>query len=680
MSDRDLRSLARELGVQTSYVDTKGQRRTATPEALAAVIGAFGPEVAAAGDAGRAVKELRAEGAARMIAPVVVAWDGRFDPIALHGATPARIDLRLELEVGGERSVRATVERSRGGEASVRVPDVVPPGVHRLVLERRGRPMGEATVLSAPARIGTTSTERAWGVFLPLHALVTESGWGIGDLTGLAELAEWVRSIGGEIVASLPLLAGFPEEASPYSPSSRLFWNERYVDVERELASSPAIRRLTRSPRFVRTIADLRRSHLVEHAEVLARKRSVLERLAAERSDVPELRRFVRERPEVESYARFRAAGERWGLDWRAWPAAARGGMLRPRDVDPDAVAYHRFAQFVAEQQVAELGRRSREGGAGLYLDMPLGTHPDGFDVWRYRDDFVTGVSVGAAPDGFFHGGQDWGFPPVHPARAREHGYGYVRACLAHVFRHAGVVRVDHVMGLHRQFWVPHGFPADHGVFVRYPAEEWYAALSLEAHRTGTVVVGEDLGTVPAEVHAGLRRHRILRSFVVQYEAVPGRDRVPAPSADSLASLNTHDMPTFAAFWRGLDVAERIEDGLLASEDAQGEQRSRAAIRRALIRTLRDAGALETDEPSERQVVEATLVWLARSDARFVVVNLEDLWAEERAVNVPGVGSRPNWRGKARRSLEEIRSSEDVLEILRAVDRARGRAGEEDAA
>ena len=680
MSDRDLRSLARELGVQTAFVDTTGQRRTASPEALAAVVGALDP--GSNGDAARTLRDLRAERAARAIEPVLVAWDGRLDPLVLHGETASRVGVRIELEGGGERGVRAAVERSRtDGNATVRVSEVLPSGLHRLVLERGGRrPAGEALVLSAPTRIGTASRERDWGVFLPLHALVTEGGWGIGDLTGLAELADWVRSIGGGIVATLPLLAGFPDEASPYSPSSRLFWNERYVDVERELEGHPATRRLVRSPRFARAIEELRASELVDHAEVLRRKREVLERIAAEHAEDPELRRFVRHRPEVEPYARFRAAGERWGLDWRRWPSAARDGVLRPRHLDPGAIAYHRFAQFVTERQVAELGRRSSRAGAGLYLDMPLGTHPDGFDVWRYRDEFATGISVGAAPDGYFRGGQDWGFPPVHPVRARERGYGYVRACLRHVFRHAGVVRVDHVMGLHRQYWVPHGFPADQGVFVRYPAEEWYAALSLEAHRTGTEVVGEDLGTVPSQVHAGMRRHRVLGSYVVEYEAVPGRDRVPAPGASVLASLNTHDMPTFAAFWRGLDVADRIEDGLLREGDAEDEHRDRAEVRLALIRSLREAGLLETEEPSEREALEATLVWLARSDARFVVVNLEDLWAELRPVNVPGVLSHTNWRGKAARSLEELRRSDDVLEILRAVDRARSRAGEEDAA
>jgi 4-alpha-glucanotransferase len=316
---------------------------------------------------------------------------------------------------------------------------------------------------------------------------------------------------------------------------------------------------------------------------------------------------------------------------------------------------------------------------------MPLGTHPDGYDVWRYRDDFASGVSVGAPPDDFFPGGQDWGFPPIHPRRARELGYSYVRACLRHVFRHAGVVRLDHVIGLHRQYWVPHGMPADRGVFVRYPAEEWYAAISLEAHRHGTAVVGEDLGTVPPAVHGGMRRHDMLRSYVVQYEAVPARDELPRPRRASLASLNTHDMPTFSAFWRALDIDDRAEDGLLDRADVDAERRARAHVRETIVATLRSDDLLG-DAPEEREVLSALLAWLGASDARFVIVTLEDLWGERRPVNVPGVGGRPNWRGRAARSLDEIRQDAAIRAILERVDGARRDAsspstsGREDAA
>jgi 4-alpha-glucanotransferase len=677
MSARDLAALAKALGVQPSYTDVMKRRRTATTETLLRAVSALlREEVASPENATGALERLERDRAARVIDPVAVAWDGRLSAVELHGRANQRVEVRVELESGEELGAKVPVRATGDDRRSIAFEEPLPPGEHRLVVDPGGRrEPGEALVLSAPARSGAPDAERPrdWGVFLPLHALVTEHGWGMGDLTAFADLADWVRSLGGGVVASLPLLARFPDEPSPYSPASRLFWDERYVDVERELASGPAsaTKRLVRSARFAAAIEALRRSEVVDHAGVAARKREALERLAAERADDPELKRSARALPELEAYARFRAAGETLGVDWRAWPAAARDGRIRSKDVDADAVAYHRFAQVVADGQVADVGRRSAEGGAGLYLDMPIGTHADGFDVWRYRDDFATGMSVGAPPDAFFPQGQDWGFPPVHPLHARDHGYAYVRACLRHVFRHAGIVRIDHVMGLHRLFWVPQGSSAADGVYVRYPAEEWYASLALEAQRHGTVVVGEDLGTVPPEVRSGMRQHGVLRSYVVQYEVTPGDKHLPAPAADALATVNTHDMPTFASFWRGSDVDDRLEDGLLDDAGAERERSAREEVRTAVEATLRDAGLLGAGEPSEREVLEALLVWLGRSDAAYVVVTLEDLWSELRPVNVPGVMTRPNWRGKASRSLEQLRDDDAIAAILRRLDAAR---------
>jgi 4-alpha-glucanotransferase len=408
---------------------------------------------------------------------------------------------------------------------------------------------------------------------------------------------------------------------------------------------------------------------------VLSLKRRAIERFASalEGDLAKALARFRRGRPELEAYARFRAAGERFGPDWRAWPQRARAGSIAPADVDPGAVAYHRVAQWIAEEQVRDLGERSSRSGPGLYLDMPLGVHPDGFDVWQHRNAFAHGVSVGAPPDDFFPGGQDWGIPPLHPEHVREDGYAYPIAYLRHAFRHAGVVRLDHAIGLHRQYWLPQGTPPDRGVFVRYPSEEWYAAISLEAHRSGTVVVGEDLGTVPAEIRSAMRRHRLLRSYVLELETIPERrPPVPKPSAWSLATLNTHDLPTFAAFWRGDDIDGRLEDGFLDASLVRTERRRRAAMKADVVRILVGAGLLaSTEAEDERRVLSASLAWLGGSDARLVVANLEDLWGERRQQNVPGTVDRPNFRRRASRSLDELRGSPDLLEILRRVDAAR---------
>jgi len=239
--------------------------------------------------------------------------------------------------------------------------------------------------------------------------------------------------------------------------------------------------------------------------------------------------------------------------------------------------------------------------------------------------------------DTFFTGGQDWGFPPLHPERIRREGFRYFAACLRHSMRHAALLRVDHVMALQRLFWVPHGFPASEGVYVRYPAEELYAVLCRESRRSRCAVVGEDLGTVPAETRSALRRHRVLRMFVVQYElgADPRRPTRPVPS-DCVAMLNTHDMPPFEAFWRG--AAAR-------------------PLGRALLRFLRAAHVIPVNAgiPRGAEMAGALLQRLARSRCALVLVNPEDHWGELEPQNVPGTGPpRANWTRKARYRLEEI--------------------------
>jgi 4-alpha-glucanotransferase len=679
-STRPLLELARECGVQARFRETTGRLRVADAETLLAVLAALGEPLRRPEDAAPALAARRAERAGRLVEPVVVAWDGRLAgvEVRLPARAPGRLRARIELEHSEERTWSARTDDARSGSdvATLRVADTVPFGRHELTVEL-GRRAGVATILSAPRRVGAAEGRPDWGAFLPLHALVTERGWGIGDLTGLAELAELIRELGGGMVATLPLLAGFPGEASPYRPVSRVFWNEVYADVAAvpEFSTEPAVRRLVSSPSFRRELDAVRSGELVDHGRVLSLKRRALERivasLGADRS--AELRRFVRGWAELETYARFRAAGERFGLDWRRWPTRARNGAIRPSDVDPDAVAYYRLAQWVCEEQVTGLGRRAREGGVGLYLDMPLGVHPDGYDAWRHRRAFAAGVSVGAPPDDFFPGGQDWGVPPLHPERVREEGYAYPIACLRHVFRHAGVARLDHAIGLHRQYWVPHGASADRGVFVRFREDEWYAAISLEAHRTGTIVVGEDLGTVPKEIRTAMDRHRLLRCYVLELETLPERTPpVPDPVACSLSALNTHDLPTFAAYWRGVDIEARRANGFLRPEEVDVERRLRAAMRADVVRALVGAGLLRAgDGDDERAVLGATLTWLGASASRLVVVNLEDLWGELQQQNVPGTSDRPNFRRRAALGLEELRASEESLEILRRLDAAR---------
>ncbi len=677
-----LRALARLYGVQTAYYDLEGRRRAASPEALMAVLRALDAPIELVAGAPAALRERADALERRVVEPVVVAWDGAALPVAVRAPGGRRVDCSLVLDTGETLQVRR-----RGG--AVILPRPLPLGYHRLIVEA-GAERHEAAVIAAPRRahLPDGGRWRAWGVFLPLYALRTERSWATADLTDLAALSEWVAGLGGGCVATLPLLAAFLDQArsdpSPYAPASRLFWNELYVDVEAlpELQSCTEAQAVLASPGLRGEIEALRDADVVDYRRGMAAKRRVLEALARRffaepgRREGP-FRRFLSERPEAEDYARFRATCESKGARWPDWPSAARNGRLEPADREDEAERYHLYAQWVAHEAMGSLARETAANGARLYLDLPLGVHPDSYDTWRMRHLFGWNVSTGSPPDPFLTKGQDWGFPPPHPERSREDGHRYWAAVLRHHFAHAGVLRIDHVMSLHRLYWVPHGLEARDGAYVLYPAEEMYAVLCLESHRRAAAVVGEDLGTVPRYVRSAMARHGVHRMSVLQFGLGPERTEViGAAPARSVASLNTHDMPTFAGFWRGVDIDDRVDLGLLSPADAAGERRARDATRRSVVSELRDQGRIGGADDGPRDVVAGSLASLADGRAAVVLVNLEDLWLEERPQNVPGTtGERPNWRRKARHDLAELAAMPEVIEPLRAIDGLRRRRG-----
>ncbi|MFN2590452.1 MAG: 4-alpha-glucanotransferase [Actinomycetota bacterium] len=670
-----LADLARLYGVQTSYHGSEGRLVRPSRTAVVETLRALGAPLEREDDIRDAARHRGAELWNRPVAPALVAWDGRLDEIRLRvpaGDLGGPYRATVTLEDGSERAWHARrvgvgQAAEIGGTEHVELTAtdrslLLPLGYHRLDV-RLGRREGHAVVISAPRRAPSAS-DRTWGTFLPLYALFTRRSWGVGDLSDLGDLAEWAAGLGGRAVATLPLLASFNEgplfDPSPYSPASRLFWNELFVDVTAspDLRHSADARALVESDAFRRDLARARRGELVDHRAVMGLKRRVLQLLAAEafaraprRAEMTDLTRTL---PRLGDYAAFRAAAERHGTAWTGWPAAERDGRLPTGGGDAAACRYHRYVQVLAEEQMSALERRADRAGCGVHFDFPVGVNPAGYDAWREREAFAFDATTGAPPDAFFGGGQDWGVPPLHPDRIRDQGYRYVIESFRHLCRHARVVRLDHVMWLHRLFWIPRGVAPNEGTYVRYPAEELYAILALEAHRAGTVMVGEDLGTVPAEVRRSMARHGLARSYVAELEvSAERRPPVPPPSRRSVASLNTHDLPPFAAFWR----------------DADPE------IRAAVGRMLGAHRRWPTMDPSNvlREAMEGVLRYLASSEARIVVVNLEDLWLDPRPQNVPGTREHPNWRRRARHGLEGFRDRQEVTTTLSDVDSARKR-------
>jgi len=438
-------------------------------------------------------------------------------------------------------------------------------------------------------------------------------------------------------------------------------WNEAFV-APRELANSVALES---------AIERLRGTRLVDYRAISDVRRQALSSMAATLGPAARrhLQRFLEDRPEVRDYSRFRARTERHGL-WQQWPSAEP-------PFDAEAEDYHAYGQWAADSQLAAVA--SDPGAAGLCMDLPLGVNGAGYDTWRWPQCFVSGLSTGAPPDPLAGAGQNWGFPPPHPGGDREEGYSYLRAVLRHHLRHATRLRVDHVMGLHRLFVIPDGFEAADGAYVRYPAEELYAILSLESQRHEAEIVGENLGTVPGYVNRALRRHAISGMYVMPFELTADSERpLKPPPADSVAALNTHDLPTFAAWWSGRDIAARLERGVISEPEARPELEARREDQQKLTEYLVRTGFLANSHRDDVAAVrDALLGFLGGSRARLVIANLEDMWGETEPQNVPGTtGENPNWRRKARLSLDEMRSDRGVLAGLKALDDARGTASQ----
>lgn len=698
-SDR-LRDLARAYGIQPDYADIGGKSVRCSPESLLAALRALGCDVASAGAAAAALQDRRRTLWRRPVEPVTTAWtpgppvlDLRLPASAARGRARCHIDLESSESRTWEFDVASTpvLRRVRvDGEVFERrrivAPANVPPGYHRCVVELSGAEHA-SHLIAAPRRAYLDVVHRrSWGAFLPLYALESKSSWGAGDFSDLQRLVQWAADQGASTVGVLPLLSTFLDECyepSPYSPVSRLFWNEFYIDVTRvpDLDRSESARSILDRQMQSGTLQQLRQARLVDYPTGMRCKRAVLQELArdflASSERHREFENFRAAHPGLDDYARFRAMSEAQRKPWAEWPQAARDGKPRASDYDPEAARYHAYVQWIADEQLAGVARGARQRGAGLYLDYPIGVHASGYDTWRHRESFALGVRVGAPPDVFFSDGQDWGFPPLHPDALRQDAYAYLRSSLRHHLQYARHLRLDHIMGLHRLYWIPPGYDARNGLYVRYPFEEMYAVLSLESHRAGSMLIGENLGTVPAAVAGSMRDHGLLGMHVVQYEVPGGEARaLDSVPGESVASLNTHDMRPFAGFWQGLDVADRVALGVLADEDAGPERQERAALRRRLVACLHASSHLTSDDPETIDVIRACLECLAASPAALVLLNLEDLWAETSSQNIPSTSvEQPNWRRKARYGFEELCSLPTVTEALRAVARHRTEAG-----
>ncbi|TXH37620.1 MAG: malto-oligosyltrehalose synthase [Rhodospirillaceae bacterium] len=619
----------------------------------------------------------------------------------------ARLRWEIEAEDGDHLSGDVAME-----DGFVSIPCQLPFGDHRLTIRTRS---DDAVALSLPVIVAPrrcflplalSGAGRLWGISVQLFALRSARNWGIGDFTDLADLIGFAAAAGAATIGLNPLHALFPDHpdwASPYAPSSRHFLNTIYVDPEAmpEFAECVAARGLRDEPAFESRLQQLRAEPLVDYAGVTEVKQEILELLFhhfrqrhLEKSDPfgREFRAFQhRHGQALRDFATFHALQEHLNksaphrLSWHDWPEDLRDpGSEAVRAFSRTHVArieFFEYQQWHAHRQLLFCRERAHQAGMaiGLYRDIAVGVARNSAEAWAAQDYIVDDWSVGAPPDDWNPGGQNWGIPPAHPRLMAESGYADFRAALRANMYAAGAVRIDHILGLMRLFWIPEGAGAADGAYVQYPFRDLIAVIALESWRQRCVVIGEDLGTVPEGLQEQLVAANILSYRLLYFERdAQGRFKKPADWPDlALATVTTHDLPTLPAYWKEVDIALKTRLGIYTDAGApEREERLRAADRARLMEALHDE-RLEPDDDGHVPV-EAVHRYLARTRSKLVMIQLEDMLGIVKQMNVPGtVDEHPNWRHKLPRTIDEIMTDPHVRQVLGSVAEERVGGAEE---
>lgn len=672
--------LARRYGIATEYEDWTGRRVRVSETTLKAVLAALG--VAAGDEHQRNVAlaaKLRSHWARRLPA-TIVGRSGeqiRFWAHVTHG-DPAEVWLELE-----DGTVRGGVEQVDNftppfdldgcwvGEASFLLPTDLPLGYHRVHLRSGDCEASTALImtpdwLGLPERLGA---RRAWGLAAQLYSVRSRQSWGVGDLTDLTDLAVWSASRhGADYLLVNPLHAAAPPgpashmEPSPYLPTSRRFVNPIYLRVE----AIPEFADLTKRSRVRRLRSEVQqraaRLDAIDRDGSWAAKRVALKLLHEQpRSAGRELSYLAfrgREGRALDDFATWCALAEKYGDDWHSWPEAVQhpdaSGVADFVEKHSDTVDFHRWLQWQLDEQLAAAQSQAIRAGMslGIMADLAVGVHPNGADTWALQDVMALGVTAGAPPDEFNQLGQDWSQPPWRPDRLEEHAYRPFRALIRAVLRHAGGVRIDHIIGLFRLWWIPRGASPTEGTYVRYDHEAMIGIVALEAHRAGAVVVGEDLGTVEPWVRDYLLLRGLLGTSILWFELDRDGNGGPLPAERwreyCLSSVTTHDLPPTAGYLAGDHVRLRDSLGLLTRPVAEELESDRAELA-AWLAELRRVGLLEDGDDDPEQVSERVILalyrYLGRTPSRLLGVALTDAVGDRRTQNQPGTTDEyPNWR------------------------------------
>ncbi|BBZ33444.1 4-alpha-glucanotransferase [Mycolicibacterium confluentis] len=707
--DTALLDLASRHGVATEFDDWTGRRVPVAAETLIAVLSALGVPASTAAECDEALRKVDRARWARSLPPTIVSTAGGETAFWVHVTHGDPAHLWIRLEDGTVRSGLRQLENLTPpfnldgrlvGEATFAVPADLPPGYHRLHLSS-GDTEASAALIVTPAWLGLPARMghgRTWGLATQLYSVRSERSWGVGDLTDLTDLAVWSASRhGAGYVLVNPLHAAAPTrpmEPSPYLPTSRRFVNPLYLRVEAitEYGDLPKRRRLRRLRADLR--ARTRDLDAIDRDAAWEAKRKALKMVfRVPRSAGRELSYAAfrdRRGAALDDFAIWCALAETYGADWHDWPAELQHpespAVAAFAEKNRAAVDFHRWMQWQLDEQLTATQAAAVQAGMalGVMHDLAVGVHPNGADAWAMQDVLALGVTAGAPPDEFNQLGQNWSQPPWRPDQLDEQEYRPFRELIAHVLRHAGGVRIDHIIGLFRLWWIPQGAPPDAGTYVRYNHEAMIGIVALEAQRANAVVVGEDLGVVEPWVRDYLRGRGILGTSILWFEQ---DEYHGGPLAAEhwreycLSSVTTHDLPPTAGYLAGSHVRLRDSLGLLtrsADEEMADDRRAQEAWLAELRRVglLDDAtdtvasdnsGAVGQENSDSEAVIAALYRYLGRTPSRLLALALPDALGDPRTQNQPGTTDEyPNWRVPLSDSTGRPVLLEDVFADARA--------------
>jgi glycogen operon protein len=686
--DALLARLAESAGIATRWRDVDGRTHDVPRETLLTLLASLSLPAATRADARDSLARLAQTRDGRLLPRRLVARENEAAALRLaanDGGAPLR--LVLTHEEGREEPIQLSALapvswRGADGKENRGYRAQLPPLVAGRYTLRADEDDASCRLVVAPAQCYLPEEARAFGFSAQLYSLRRDGDQGVGDFTTLALLARKSAEAGAALLAINPLHALFPQDrsrASPYYPSDRRFLDSLYIDLADLFGDGF-------DEETARALSSL---DAVDYPSVHALKRQALEKafacfdaLARQRPDaepVMDFARFVTEGGEaLWRFALFEAISEsRPGENWRRWPRELRDGDRQALAAfalqNAARLRFHRFLQWIAERQLA---RAARDAGLslGVCRDLAVGAAPDGAESWSKAARLIDGFSIGAPPDSFSRDGQSWGLPAPDPLAMDEDGGADFAELLRANMRHAGALRIDHVMGLARLFLVPEGEKARAGAYVSYPLDALFAQLALESARAQCMVVGEDLGTLPFGFRERLDAANVLSYRVMWFERA-GAGFLPPRGypRKAMACVSTHDLPTLEGWWRGADIDEKESLALLTPETARGERERRAADKGALFDALRSEGLIgdaTKDDPFDDALASALHRFVARAPSILAMAQLDDLGGESVAINLPGTdGERPNWRRKLRRSAEKLFSTPRAAAIVSGLRR-----------